>query len=105
VGTPDKSGIGRTIAVMDMGSGKEGEAILSFIQETDYKQIELLKIELEFVEESELTQSVSFRINFKQKKTFLIEERIKAIEGFVKQLNPSLYKQIICGEEINGTNI
>jgi hypothetical protein len=40
---------------MDMGSGKEGEAILSFIQETDYKQIQLLKIELEFVEESELT--------------------------------------------------
>ena len=74
-----------------MGSGKEGEALLSFIQETDYKQIELLKVELEFVEEQDLTQAVSFRINSKQKKTFLIEQRIKFIEGVVKDLNPSLY--------------
>jgi hypothetical protein len=30
VGTNDKSGIGRTIAVMDMAAGKEGEALLTF---------------------------------------------------------------------------
>ena len=62
VGQPDKSGIGKTIAIMDMGSGKEGEAVLSFVQETDYKEIPLLKVELEFVEETDLTQAVSFRI-------------------------------------------
>jgi hypothetical protein len=44
VGQPDKSGIGKTIAIMDMGSGKEGEAVLEFVEETD------------------LTQAVSFRI-------------------------------------------
>ena len=62
VGQPDKSGIGKTIAIMDTGSGKEGEAVLSFVQETDYKEIPLLKVELEFVEETDLTQAVSFRI-------------------------------------------
>jgi len=30
VGQPDLSGMGRTIAEMDMGSGKEGEALLTF---------------------------------------------------------------------------
>jgi hypothetical protein len=73
---------------------KDGTARLDFIQNIEYKFIELLS--LDFVNSPDITvrKQISYRYNALKTKVTLMQDRINQINNIVKLKNPSLLVQL-----------
>jgi hypothetical protein len=78
---------------------------LEFLQDTEYRRVELLKIELEACDEEQLKNMIAFRISSTKQKTVLMQERLKDIMTIVKDKNPILLQEIYKGTQSSGVKI
>ena len=73
---------------------KEGSARLDFIQNIEYKFIELLSLDFYNSPDDTVRKQISFRYNALKSKLTLMQDRITTINNIVKIKNPSLLLQI-----------
>lgn len=73
---------------------KEGTARLDFIQNIEYKFIELLSVDFVNSPDDTVRKQISYRYNALRTKLELMQNRISAISNIVKIKNPSLLLQI-----------
>ena len=73
---------------------KEGTARLDFIQNIEYKFIELLSIDFVNSPDDTVRKQISYRYNALRTKLELMQNRIQAISNIVRIKNPSLLLQI-----------
>jgi hypothetical protein len=73
---------------------KEGTARLDFIQNIEYKFIELLSVDFVNSPDDTVRKQISFRYNALKSKLALMQDRINTINNIVKIKNPSLLLQI-----------
>lgn len=73
---------------------KEGTARLDFIQNIEYKFIELLSVDFVNSPDDTVRKQIAYRYNAIRKKLELMQERINTISNIVKLKNPSLLLQI-----------
>ena len=69
---------------------RDGTAKLDFIQNIEYKFIELLSADFMASSEEIVRQSITFRYNSVKSKVALMEARLKDVNNLVKVKNPSL---------------
>ena len=69
---------------------KDGSAKLDFIQNVEYKFIELLSCECMASSEKVVRENITFRYNSMKSKVQLMEARLKDVNNIVKIKNPSL---------------
>lgn len=69
---------------------RDGTAKLDFIQNIEYKFIELLSCDFMASPEDTVRQSITFRYNSVKSKVALMEARLKDVNNLVKIKNPSL---------------
>ena len=67
-----------------------GSAKLDFVQNVQYKFIELLSVDFVAAEEEMVRSSITFRYNSLKSKIALMEARLKDVNNLVKLKNPSL---------------
>ena len=73
---------------------KEGTARLDFIQNIEYKFIELLSVDFVNSPDDTVRKQITYRYNAIRTKLELVQNRIQAISNIVKIKNPSLLLQI-----------
>jgi len=73
---------------------KEGAGRLDFIQNIEYKFIELLSVDFVNSPDETVRKQISYRYNAVRTKLELVQNRIQAISNIVKIKNPSLLLQI-----------
>lgn len=73
---------------------KEGTARLDFIQNIEYKFIELLSIDFVNSPDDTVRKQIAYRYNSLRTKFELTQNRINTISNIVKLKNPSLLLQI-----------
>ena len=73
---------------------KEGTGRLDFIQNIEYKFIELLSIDFVNSPDDTVRKQIGFRYNALRTKMEMMQERINAIYNVIKLKNPSLIHQI-----------
>ena len=73
---------------------KDGSARLDFIQNIEYKYIELLSLDFVNSPDETVRKQISYKYNAVRTKLELVQNRIKAISNIVKAKNPSLLLQI-----------
>ena len=73
---------------------KEGTGRLDFIQNIEYKFIELLSIDFVNSPDDTVRKQIGFRYNALRTKMEMMQERIIAINNIIKIKNPSLIHQI-----------
>ena len=73
---------------------KDGTAKLDFIQNVEYKFIELLSCDCRASDEDIVRQNITFRYNSMKSKVQLMETRLKDVNSLVKIKNPSLLLQM-----------
>ena len=70
---------------------------LEFFQDTEFRRVDLLRIDLEACDEETLKNMVTYRISSTKQKTILMQERLKDIMMIVKDKNPVLMHEIYKG--------
>lgn len=73
---------------------RNGTAKLDFIQNIEYKFIELLSADFNASQEEVVRQNITFRYNSLKTKVNLMEARLKDVNALVKVKNPSLLLQM-----------
>ena len=73
---------------------KDGYARLDFIQNMEYKFLELFSIDFMASNEETIRQSITYRYNCLKAKYMLVESKLKDINVLIKLKNPSLLVQI-----------
>lgn len=73
---------------------KEGTARLDFIQNIEYKFIELLSIDFVNSPDDTVRKQIAYRYNALRTKIEIMQQRINSINNIVKLKNPSLLLQI-----------
>lgn len=73
---------------------KDGTARLDFIQNIEYKFIELLSLDFINSPDDTVRKQIAFRYNSVKSKLALMQDRINTISNIVKIKNPSLLLQI-----------
>ena len=73
---------------------KEGTARLDFIQNIEYKFIELLSIDFINFSDDVVRKQITYRYNAVKRKMEMTKDRINMISNLVKVKNPSLLLQI-----------
>lgn len=73
---------------------RDGSAKLDFIQNIEYKFIELLSADFMASNEEIVRQSITFRYNSAKSKVALMEARLQDVNNLVKVKNPSLLLQL-----------
>ena len=73
---------------------KDDSARLDFIQNIEYKYIELLSLDFVNSPDETIRKQISYKYNAVRTKLELVQNRIKAISNIVKAKNPSLLLQI-----------
>jgi hypothetical protein len=73
---------------------KEGTARLDFIQNIEYKFIELLSLDFANSPDVIVRKQISYRYNALKTKVTLMQDRINQINNLVKLKNPSLLIQL-----------
>jgi len=68
----------------------DGSARLDFIQNMEYKFIELLSAQFQASSEETIRQSITFRYNSTKSKVAMMEGRLRDVNNLVKLKNPSL---------------
>eukprot|EP00920_Eleutheroschizon_duboscqi_P001890 GHVT01004960.1.p1 GENE.GHVT01004960.1~~GHVT01004960.1.p1 ORF type:complete len:185 (-),score=17.08 GHVT01004960.1:2003-2557(-) len=78
------------VFIMDRG----GRARLDFIQNMEYKFVELLSCEFNQSSEDSIRQHISYRYNAVKSKMAMMQARLQDINALVKVRNPSLLLQL-----------
>ena len=73
---------------------KDGLAKLDFIQNMEYKFLELLSIEFAASTEEVIRTSIGFRYSLLKAKSQIMQNRLKDISAILKLKNPSLLLQL-----------
>ncbi|OMJ90010.1 hypothetical protein SteCoe_7687 [Stentor coeruleus] len=73
---------------------RDGRARLDFIQNIEYKFIELLSLDFVATSEELVRQQITFRYNTVKSKTAVLQARLQDISALVKVKNPSLLLQL-----------
>ena len=73
---------------------RDGRATLDFIQNIEYKFIELLSLEFIASPEDVIRQSITFRYNAVKSKLAIMQARLADVNNMVKVKSPSLLLQI-----------
>lgn len=73
---------------------KDGSARLDFIQNIEYKFIELLSLEFSNSPDDVVRRQIAYRYNSLKTKLSLMQDRINSISNLIKLKNPSLLLQI-----------
>ena len=73
---------------------KDGRARLDFIQNIEYKFIELLSLDFVATSEEMVRQQIAFRFNSTKSKLAILQARLQEISALVKVKNPSLLLQL-----------
>ena len=73
---------------------KDGTARLDFIQNIEYKFIELLSLDFLNSQDDVIRRHIAYRYNSLKTKLSLMQDRINSISNLVKLKNPSLLLQI-----------
>eukprot|EP01017_Pseudomicrothorax_dubius_P015426 TRINITY_DN1778_c0_g2_i2.p1 TRINITY_DN1778_c0_g2~~TRINITY_DN1778_c0_g2_i2.p1 ORF type:complete len:187 (+),score=37.89 TRINITY_DN1778_c0_g2_i2:284-844(+) len=73
---------------------REGASHLDFIQNMEYKFVELLSVHFAAANEEVVRQSIAFRYNSVKAKMLLMQNRMAEIISIIKLKNPSLLLQI-----------
>ena len=73
---------------------RDGHARLDFIQNMEYKFVELLSCDFVASPEEVVRQQISFRYNSVKTKLSLMSARLQDINALVKVKNPSLLLQL-----------
>lgn len=69
---------------------KDGSGRLDFIQNMEYKFLELLTLDFVMVSEETLRQNITFRYNSVKAKCLFLQGKLKDVSDMVKIKNPSL---------------
>jgi hypothetical protein len=73
---------------------KDGTAKLDFIQNIEYKFIELLTLDFVNSPDDTVRKQIAFRYNALKQKYSMVQDRVNTINNIVKTKNPSLLLQI-----------
>lgn len=73
---------------------KDGYARLDFIENMEYKFLELFSIDFMASNEETIRQNITFRYNCLKAKYMLVENKLKEVNSLIKLKNPSLLVQI-----------
>ena len=73
---------------------RDGRATLDFIQNIEYKFIELLSLEFQASPEETIRQSITYRYNSVKSKLALMTARLSDVNNMVKVKSPSLLLQM-----------
>ena len=73
---------------------RNGSATLDFIQNLNYKFIELISLEFEASSEEKIRECISFRYNSVKSKLALMTARLNDVNNMVKVKSPSLLLQM-----------
>jgi hypothetical protein len=73
---------------------RDGSAKLDFIQNIEYKFIELLSCDYQASSEEVVRQNITYRYNSFKSKAQLMDARLKDVNDLVKLKNPSLLLQL-----------
>ena len=77
---------------------RDGNAHLDFIQNIEYKFIELLSLDFLASSEEMVRQQITYRYNAIKTKLAMLQGRLQDITAMVKVKNPSLLLQIQRGQ-------
>ncbi|CAD8157210.1 unnamed protein product [Paramecium octaurelia] len=73
---------------------QDGAAKLDFIENLEYKFMEMLSLEFSSATEETIRQNISFRYNFMKAKLQFVQNRLNDITSLIKLKNPSLLAQL-----------
>lgn len=73
---------------------KDGTARLDFIQNIEYKFVELLSLDFANSQDDIVRKQIAYRYNSLKTKLSLMQDRINSISNLIKLKNPSLLLQI-----------
>jgi len=73
---------------------EDGSAKLDFIQNMEYKFIELLSADFMASDENTVRESITYRYNTVKSKLTMMESRLRDVNNLVKVKNPSLLLQL-----------
>ena len=73
---------------------KDGQARLDFIQNMEYKFLELLSVDFISSSEEVIRQNITFRYSLLKAKSSILTGRLKDISSILKIKNPSLLMQL-----------
>ena len=82
---------------------RDGQAKLDFIQNMEYKFLELLSLDFMSAAEDIIRQNISFRYSLLKAKAQIMQNRLKDISGILKLKNPSLLLQLQKGVQNGGS--
>lgn len=74
--------------------GRDGRSHLDFIQNLEYKFVELLSIEVNLSSDETVRQSVSFRYNALKSRLALMHARLQDVNALIKLKSPALLAQM-----------
>jgi len=84
---------------------EQKRAVLEFLQDTEYRRVELLRIDLEHCDEETVKNLITYRISSTKQKTTLMQERLRDIMNIVKAKNPVLMQEIYKGTSGTGVSL
>lgn len=73
---------------------RDGQARLEFIQNMEFKFLELLSVEFVASPEEVIRQSISFRYSLQKVKSQVLESKLREVGAMLKVKNPSLLLQL-----------
>ena len=74
-------------------------ASLCFQQDSEFRTVDLLTLNLNESDVEMIKNAISFRINAQSQLNMLVQERLKDITRIIEQKNPQLLKEIKKGSE------
>lgn len=80
---------------------RDGQARLDFIQNMEFKFLELLSVDFMASPEDVIRQNISFRYSLMKAKAQVLQGRLKDISAILKLKNPSLLLQLQKGANGN----
>jgi uncharacterized protein YcbK (DUF882 family) len=80
-------------------------ATLTFQQESEFRAVDLLQINLQESDVEMIKSAISFRISAQSQLNMLVQERLKDITNIIEQKNPTLLKEIKRGLEVGQTTL
>lgn len=73
---------------------RDGQAKLDFVQNVEYKFLELLSLPFAASSEDVIRQNISFRYSVLKAKDQILQNRLKDVSSILKVKNPSLLLQL-----------
>ena len=73
---------------------RDGQAHLDFIQNLEYKFLDLLSLDFMASNEEIIRQNITFRYNTLKARLIFMQNRLKDVSAIIKLKNPSLLLQL-----------